>query len=142
MFSRIKKFLSEYKEIKYLAYHDALTNLLNRNWLYKNMNNISYKYVYFIDINGLKSVNESGHSYGDSYIKYVVGYIQGNISDLDILVRYAGDEFLLFSDMKDVLYTNDLIAVGYSEIYDNDVDNAIHSADTRMIESKNKLKIK
>ena len=52
MLSRIKRIFTEYKEIKYLAYHDSLTGLLNRNWLYKNIDFIDHKYVYFIDING------------------------------------------------------------------------------------------
>lgn len=65
MFSRIKRLYEEYKELKYLAYHDTLTGLLNRNWFYKNINNIDVKYIYFIDINNLHEINKKGHSYGD-----------------------------------------------------------------------------
>jgi len=73
--------------LKYLAYHDSLTGLLNRNWLYKNIDQIKAKYVYFIDINDLHKVNEKGHTFGDEYIKKVIATIKHN----GTLLRYAGD---------------------------------------------------
>lgn len=131
MFSRIKNIIREYKEIKYLAYHDSLTGLYNRNWLYKNINQIRKKYVYFIDINDLRKVNERGHSYGDEYIKNICNSIKHD----GFLVRYAGDEFLLFTDSQNVIRTNKLYSVGCSEINDC-ILSAINSADTRMLKSK------
>lgn len=80
MFFRFRK---ELKELKYLAYHDSLTNLLNRNWLKKNIEKINYKYVYFIDINNLHNINKNGHSFGDEYIKMITYSIKKN------LVKYS-----------------------------------------------------
>ena len=62
------RFIKEYKELRYLAYHDSLTKLYNRNWLYKNIDSIKRKYVYFIDINDLHEINKAGHTFGDKHI--------------------------------------------------------------------------
>jgi len=140
MLSRIKKRIQEFKEIKYLAYHDALTGLLNRNWLYKNMNDILLDYVYFIDINDLRKINEQGHTYGDKHINEIVNSI--NTIDNEILIRLAGDEFILFSNRNDAIKTNKLISVGCCKIDDLDLRTAINLADTDMIKSKERLKTK
>lgn len=135
MFSRIKRIYREYKELKYLAYHDSLTGLLNRNWLYKNIDQINAKYVYFIDINDLHKINETGHSFGDEYIKKAIATINHN----GILLRYAGDEFILFSDYKNEVITNEYFSVGFCNINEN-IIKSINKADTEMIKSKRYFK--
>jgi GGDEF domain-containing protein len=131
MFSRIKKLYEEYKELKYLAYHDTLTGLLNRNWFYKNINKIDVKYIYFIDINNLHEINKKGHSYGDEYIKEAISTIKHN----GTLIRYAGDEFILFSDYENEVTNNKYYCVGVSEVNGNIADS-INVADTNMLKSK------
>jgi len=135
MFSRIKRIYTEYKELRYLAYHDSLTGLLNRNWLYKNIDQIKTKYVYFIDINDLHKVNENGHTFGDEYIKKVIATIKHN----GTLLRYAGDEFILFSDFENEIYTNEYFSVGIS-IVDESLIKAINTADIKMLQSKSSWK--
>lgn len=131
MFSRIKRIYREYKELKYLAYHDSLTGLLNRNWLYKNIDQIKAKYVYFIDINDLHKVNENGHTFGDEYIKKAIATIKHN----GTLLRYAGDEFILFSDFENEIYTNEYFSVGISKV-NGCLIKAINFADSEMLKSK------
>lgn len=131
MFSRIKRIYREYKELKYLAYHDSLTGLLNQNWLYKNIDQIKTKYVYFIDINDLHKVNENGHTFGDEYIKKAIVTIKHN----GTLLRYAGDEFILFSDFENEIYTNEYFSVGISKV-NGCLIKAINFADTEMLKSK------
>lgn len=131
MFSRIKRIYQEYKELKYLAYHDSLTGLLNRNWLYKNIDQIKANYVYFIDINDLHKVNENGHTFGDEYIKKAIATIKHN----GTLLRYAGDEFILFSDFENEIYTNEYFSVGMSKV-NGCLIKAINFADTEMLKSK------
>lgn len=137
MFSRIKRFYKEYKELKYLAYHDSLTGLLNRNWLYKNIDQIKAKYVYFIDINDLHKVNENGHTFGDEYIKEAIATINHN----GILIRYAGDEFILFSDYENELNTNSYFAVGFVKCGIS-IKESISLADIEMIKEKKNYKFK
>src|SRR6056297_875740 len=113
MFSKIRKIFTEYQELKYLAYHDALTGLLNRNWFYKNINVLKYKYVYFIDINDLHEVNKAGHTFGDEHIIKCVKAIK--TAKNDHLIRYAGDEFILLTDETEIV-TNYLFSVGKCEV--------------------------
>jgi len=128
------KIIKQYRELKWLAYHDSLTGLLNRNWLYKNIDQIKAKYVYFIDINDLHKVNENGHIFGDEYIKKAVSMINHN----GILMRYAGDEFILFSDFENEVETNDYFSVGVS-IISNSIEDAIKDSDSKMIASKKRF---
>ncbi len=137
MFSRVTKIIREFKEWKYLAYHDSLTGLLNRNWLNANKISIKNPYVYFIDINDLTEVNKFGHTIGDMHIINVVKSIPQ--VDGDYLVRYAGDEFILFSNSENLISTNKLYSVGMSTNR-GDLQNSIMKADIKMIESKKKFK--
>jgi GGDEF domain-containing protein len=136
MFSRITNLFKNYNELKYLAFHDSLTGLYNRNWLYKNINKINYKHIYFIDINELHHINKRGHIAGDNHINYVISDINKRINTKnDVLMRYAGDEFILFSNQKDVIFTNKLYSVGYSE-NNNNLMCAINNADIDMLNNK------
>lgn len=126
------RFIKEYKELRHLAYHDSLTGLLNRNWLYKNIANIKCKYVYFIDINDLHEVNKVGHTFGDKHIVKCVEAIKKDKSDY--LIRYAGDEFVLITNNTE-LKTNELFSVGKCEIKEC-LNEAINLADAEMLKSK------
>ena len=130
------KIIKQYRELKWLAYHDSLTGLLNRNWLYKNIDQIKAKYVYFIDINELHKVNENGHTFGDEYIKEAIATIKHN----GTLLRYAGDEFILFSDFENEVETNNYFSVGFS-IISNSIEDAIKDSDSKMIASKKRFKL-
>lgn len=127
------KFIKTYRELKWLAYHDSLTKLLNRNWLYKNINKLKFEYIYFIDINNLKEVNKQGHTFGDNYIKKFVKSV--NCDKSDIFIRYAGDEFIILSNTKNKFKTNKVYSVGVSKII-NDLKTSINLADTDMLKSK------
>lgn len=52
--------------------------------------------ICFVDVNGLKTVNDTwGHDEGDALIKTVVDIIQSKLRRGDILCRLGGDEFLM-----------------------------------------------
>lgn len=124
-----------YNRLKHLAYHDNLTGLLNRHWLFNNMHLITQKYVYFIDINDLYIVNKKGHAFGDECIKSVVHNIPQFRSEY--LIRYGGDEFLLFSNYVDIVTTNEDISVGCAKIGLN-INSAIEIANMKMLANKRK----
>ncbi len=65
-------------------------------------------YVLFIDIDGLKTVNDNiGHEEGDFYIKSVSELI-GEIFVNDTISRIGGDEFLIVGNSKTVTIKNKL----------------------------------
>lgn len=97
-------------EIKYYSEYDAMTGVFNRRTgfeklkqLYKNIEkNERLVSVCFIDINGLKDVNDFlGHDTGDELIVAVTRGIQNNIRSNDFLARLGGDEFLIIFEGLD-----------------------------------------
>ncbi|HVE59546.1 MAG TPA: EAL domain-containing protein, partial [Pyrinomonadaceae bacterium] len=110
---RISDALRESKErFRHAAFHDALTNLPNRNSfmetlkfaLEKHKLNPEYNFaVLFLDLNRFKTVNESlGHSIGNKLIQAVGKRLNELIKDDDLLARFGGDEFaIILNNIKD-----------------------------------------
>lgn len=49
----------------------------------------------FIDIDGLKAVNDSqGHGAGDQVLRLVVASLRKSLREYDLILRYGGDEFI------------------------------------------------
>ena len=132
VFPRIFK---RYKELNRLAYHDSLTGLKNRNWFHQNKDNIRCEYVYFIDINRLHEINKKGHTFGDAHICSIVQRIKP-VVDVE-MIRYAGDEFIVFSNNASLLETDEFFAVGKAKVFKG-LLNAINEADRKMIKEKTK----
>ena len=54
--------------------------------------------MFFIDMNGLKKVNDSlGHEEGDAYIKAMANILVENSPSGSLVCRYGGDEFIVFA---------------------------------------------
>lgn len=55
----------------------------------------------FVDVNGLKEVNDTqGHLSGDALLKLVGGTLRSHLRPYDVIVRFGGDEFVCaMSDM-------------------------------------------
>ncbi len=96
--------LVEQEEFKEIATLDKLTGLMTRkeglSYLEKQLEfcqlNSIKLVLAFIDINGLKHVNDTyGHIEGDLLIKTVVDLIQEAARNEDFMFRYGGDEFIL-----------------------------------------------
>ena len=89
-------------EIETLADRDALTPLLNRRALVRELGRIrtfSQRYgsaaslVYF-DLDDLKTVNDRyGHAAGDACLQAVAERLMANVRDSDLVGRMGGDEF-------------------------------------------------
>ena len=57
----------------------------------------NHGFVVFLDINNMKAVNdEYGHISGDRVIKRVAYLLANNLGENDRIVRFGGDEFVLF----------------------------------------------
>lgn len=91
------------KELDELHTHDALTGLYNRyaQERYKNRYiEIGAYTVVMIDMDGLKTVNDTyGHLAGNNALCIMADALKACADRTDLLVRYAGDEFLIISSI-------------------------------------------
>ena len=86
-------------KIKKESITDPLTKAYNRNYLRDLLNNINItKYqIMMLDIDHFKQVNDNyGHKAGDYILASTAKIIQNEIRDDDILIRFGGEEFLVF----------------------------------------------
>jgi diguanylate cyclase (GGDEF)-like protein len=116
IFSETSVSIKKLRELEYLAFHDDMTKLRNRHFLFREIDVMKFKFMYFIDINGLKKVNENGgHFAGDTHIRKIVKEIKSLLSVNDVFIRYAGDEFIVLSNDDNKLTSTILYSVGKSK---------------------------
>ncbi|RAK04870.1 PAS domain S-box-containing protein/diguanylate cyclase (GGDEF)-like protein [Halanaerobium saccharolyticum] len=112
----IIKDITEQKEkeekIKYMLYHDDLTNLYNRRFLSDNLLGTSEILtcnaagIIVLDINNLKLINETfDNQLGDQIIIKISKIIESATNAGDFLLRTGGDEFLIILPDKNLLET-------------------------------------
>jgi diguanylate cyclase (GGDEF)-like protein len=91
-------------EVKYLAYHDALTRLPNRmlfsdrleNALARARRNGEEVAVLFLDLNRFKKINDSlGHAAGDAMLREIAKRFRECVREEDTVARVGGDEFVI-----------------------------------------------
>jgi diguanylate cyclase (GGDEF)-like protein len=87
---------------------DPLTGLLNRNAFHERIRRQRKRHgeqaflLAMIDIDHFKAINDShGHQVGDEVIRDCARALREAASDGDILARWGGEEFLLFSSQPD-----------------------------------------
>lgn len=129
-----------------LAYYDNLTQVYNRMFYERELKK---KYigkecvVTFVDVNGLKIINDNkGHYEGDKLIIKVVEDLK-KINYIDYIIRYGGDEFILISDKlkREELEKVKHISYGISmKAAYEDMSSAIAKADVLMYKQKENLK--
>ena len=89
------------EKIRYLSFHDQLTELYNRNYFMEEIERLNTKRnlpitIIMGDINNLKLINDIfGHEKGDQLIKKTADILAENIRESDILARIGGDEFAI-----------------------------------------------
>jgi diguanylate cyclase (GGDEF)-like protein/PAS domain S-box-containing protein len=92
------------RELEFLAAHDPLTRLSNRRALVERMQAALRQIprtgtrigVLFLDLDGLKQVNDSlGHAAGDELIVNVAQRVRNAVRTDDIVARLGGDEFVI-----------------------------------------------
>lgn len=93
-----------YKELQYLTITDPLTDIHNFRHFSQHLEDEIKRLKRFpedlglimMDIDNFKSYNDQlGHLAGDRLLKAVGKIIQENLREVDVLCRYAGDEFVI-----------------------------------------------
>lgn len=118
------------EKISYLAYHDSLTGLPNRDKFSNEIDSLIDNKsldkfaIIFIDIDNFKYVNDTmGHIIGDELLKYIAGKISSSLSSSDLASRLGGDEFGLL--IKN--FGSEEILLDKLERLQKDVGNTWHS---------------
>lgn len=100
------------EEIRSQAYHDFLTGLPNRHacedalreMLKHTARVLSAGYVFFIDLDDFKIVNDShGHDYGDAVLIAFADFLRRTFHGKNKIFRLGGDEFVVMIDHDDYL---------------------------------------
>ena len=149
------------RKIKIMSQTDMLTEVYNRNAMNNRIsddlegkNEIKRPFgVFFIDVNGLKTVNDTkGHLAGDNLLKDVAGSLKELNSIKNEIYRVGGDEFMIiapetsseeFKSLEKRLLENAErsdhahFAVGSCHSDESaDIRKAMQNADARMYERK------
>ena len=162
------------KEVKFFSEYDVMTSAYNRHAgisklsdLYRSLSKSGCSMsVCFIDINGLKQINDTlGHESGDELIISVAKTIRAVIRSNDFLIRLGGDEFLIVFQNIDAAQAEEVwsrivaefekinqaehrkykISVSHGiEMLSCDLnqvlDTVLHQADAKMYDEKRKIK--
>ncbi len=96
--------VTAHEKLRYMAYHDPLTGLINRRIMEtilerefaRESRYPKYLSVVFMDLDKFKLVNDTyGHDCGDEMLKYVARQLLAMSRDIDVVCRFAGDEFVM-----------------------------------------------
>ncbi len=97
------------KQLKFIAFHDSLTELYNRKFLLDQMQLLTSKSkreeihvtIAFLDLDGFKAINDVyGHAYGDYVLQVTAQRLQECFRQHDIIARFGGDEFVVLLNDK------------------------------------------
>lgn len=120
-FQRANFFLKESQQaqthLRYLSYHDKLTNTFNRAYFEEEMLRLEQGKnqqigVFFFDVDGLKFVNDTlGHEQGDRLLIRAVEILNAAFVTAEPIFRVGGDEFVILlqqvqRDTLESLYAN------------------------------------
>ncbi|WP_078553066.1 EAL domain-containing protein [Bacillus alkalicellulosilyticus] len=90
------------EQIRHIAFHDSLTNLPNRRYIYqkisdeiKNVEAVKFA-ILLLDLDRFKIINDSlGHTIGDKLIQQISDVLDRVIRPQDTVSRLGGDEFII-----------------------------------------------
>jgi len=115
IFNNINERKKAERRIKYLTFHDKLTELYNRTYFEKVLINIyedrDFPLSFIVcDLNGLKLVNDAfGYNQGDRLLKRMANILKYCSREGDIIARWGEDEFFILlprsteNDTREVL---------------------------------------
>ncbi len=105
--------------IRYMANHDSLTSLPNRNYFHKRLPqaiSLAQRYgrrlfLLFIDLDRFKPVNDTyGHDVGDRVLVEVGQRLNSMLRSSDSMCRLGGDEFVILLESTDSISGTQYVA--------------------------------
>lgn len=96
---------------EFLATHDSMTGLPNRVLLVERMRQAMARHardgssfaLLFVDLDDFKRVNDNiGHTEGDRLLREIAARLSQTVREIDLVVRYGGDEFVVLIDGADI----------------------------------------
>jgi diguanylate cyclase (GGDEF)-like protein len=93
------------------AQTDALTGVLNRRSLIERLDAACLRArarglpiaLLFIDLDHFKDINDSyGHAAGDACLRAIIGPMQSELRQSDVIGRYGGEEFVVILSSADI----------------------------------------
>ena len=97
-------------QLQYLAMHDRLTGLANREMLHFRLVQVLADAerhqrpmaLIFLDLDGFKAVNDGlGHAVGDSVLVQIASRLRDAMRGADTVARFGGDEFVVLVEDMD-----------------------------------------
>ena len=113
------------EEMEYLALHDTLSGLPNRNLLNDRLEKriaVSQRdrgcfALAMIDLDGFKDINDTlGHDAGDAMLQEIARRLSACVRSVDTVARVGGDEFVLLLDDLDTAGSLDICQRAAAEI--------------------------
>jgi diguanylate cyclase (GGDEF)-like protein len=138
-FDRIDEKTKADRRIEYLASHDSLTGLPNRdmfNRLLDSAIEAAWRQqrqfaLLFIDLDRFKIINDSlGHEAGDALLVEIAGRLRKNIRSNDIVARLGGDEFVVILEHSTERDTIEAIARKLLAALDEPIQLSGHECQT------------
>ena len=79
-------------------YRDVLTGAYNRRYYEEELKtSVNIQGVAMIDLDDFKIYNDTfSHDFGDRVLKMIVEHIKNSLRNQDKLIRYGGDEFIIY----------------------------------------------
>lgn len=111
------------QQLLYLANHDPLTGLLNREQFHSRLmqalsavqRHETKLALMYLDLDRFKLINDTlGHRIGDLLLQAVSDRLRGSVRAQDILARLGGDEFIIL--LSDITHTDDAARVAEKTI--------------------------
>ena len=104
------------ERIKYLSFHDKLTDLYSRDYFEEELRRFDTPRelplsLVMGDVNGLKLVNDVfGHQEGDTLLRKIAEALKGSCRKEDMVARWGGDEFVVL-----LLKTTESLALEFAK---------------------------
>ncbi|WP_076557045.1 putative bifunctional diguanylate cyclase/phosphodiesterase [Salimicrobium flavidum] len=106
---------SRHVAIRKVAYQDVLTGLPNRHWVHQFMGKETEHLhrhggvlYLLIDIDQFQWINETfGYRQGDELLREFADYLSENKKSGDIVIRYAGNQFLCMTPIEEGMEVNE-----------------------------------